>query len=338
MKTKYESDILIIGAGPVGIFAAFQAGILGMKSIVLDSQGSVGGQLTALYPEKSIYDIPAFAEIKAQELINNLEKQASRFNPLYLLHQAAEDLKKENDFFVVSTSSGNEIKVKAVIIAGGAGSFTPNKPNIDGLEEYEGRSIFYAVHNKELFRGKKIAIVGGGDSAIDWALELSEIAEKIYLVHRRDKFRAVPASIEKVYDLAKSSAKFELRVPFVLDSLMGDGEKIKNFNIKNLQTDDLQTIDANYLLAFYGLVRSLGGVKSWGLDIDEVNSTIAVNSKDFQTNIEGIYAVGDICNYEGKLKLIMAGFNEAAYSLHSAWKKVFPDQVFRFKHSTSIIK
>ncbi len=338
MKTKYESDVLIIGAGPVGLFAAFQAGLLGMRAIVVDSQSTVGGQLTALYPDKPIYDIPAFPEITAQALINNLEKQASRFEIPYLLNQSAEELSKEGDFFVVNTSSGNEIKIKAIIIAGGAGSFTPNKPSIEGLEEYEGKNVFYAVHNKEVFRGKRLAIVGGGDSALDWALELSDIAEKIYLIHRRDKFRAMPDTIEKARNLAKNSTNFEFRVPFSLTSFATGADGIASFGIKNLQTEDLQTIDANYLLAFYGLVRSLGGLKSWGLKIDEVNSTIAVNNKDFQTNIEGIYAIGDICSYEGKLKLIMTGFSEAAYSLHNAWQKVFPDEVFRFKHSTSIIK
>ncbi len=338
MKTKYESDVLVIGAGPVGLFATFQAGILGMKTIVVDSQSFVGGQLTALYPEKNIYDIPAFPEIKAQDLIYNLEKQASRFEPLYLLNQSVEEMKKEEDYFIVNTSSGNEIKVKAIVVASGAGSFTPNKANIAGLEEYEGKRVFYAVQNKEIFKGKKVLIVGGGDSAVDWALELSTVAEKIYLMHRRDKFRAIPASVEKVYDLAKNSSKFELKIPFGLVSFTKDGEEIKSFEVRDLETEDLQSIDANYLLAFYGLVRSLAGIKSWGLDIDEVNSTIAVDKKDCQTNIEGIYAVGDVCHYEGKLKLIMAGFSEAAYALHSAWKKVFPNEVFRFKHSTSIIK
>lgn len=332
---KLETDVLIIGAGPVGIFAAFQAGLLGMKSVVIDALEEVGGQLTTLYPNKYIYDIPGFPKILAKDLIANLYEQAEKYKPIYLLNQKAESLVKSVNSFTVTTSKNNTITSKAIILAGGAGAFKPQRLPLQGMEEFEKETILYNIKDPSYFASKNVLIVGGGDSALDWSFHLSNnIANKVYLVHRRNHFRALPSSVSSLEELSKSSS-FELVVPYGVKAVEGEGTKVQKVVLENFLNKEQKTINIDFILPFFGLSRDLGGVSSWGLDIDKINSTIIVNPETFETNINGIFATGDIAKYDHKLKLIMTGFSEVAYALHIAWKYVFPDKVFHFSHSTS---
>ncbi len=324
-------DVIIIGAGPVGLFAAFQAGMLGMKSVIIDALDFAGGQCMALYPEKPIYDIPGIPKILAQDLIAQLKDQASPFNPEYYLGQQVTHLKSIENRFEVTTSKGNKISSKIILIAGGCGAFGPNKPPLENIELYEGKSIFYSVGQREFFRDKKIVIAGGGDSAIDWVISLSEIAEKIYLVHRRDKFRAAPESLRKLSDLT-SSGLVEMVVPYQLHSLEGEHGIIESVVVEDM-SGVKKYLDANILLPFFGLKMSLGPILEWGLNIDA--NHISVDNVNYQTNIEGIYAVGDIASYTGKLKLILTGFAECSNALHHSYKRVFDGKALHFQYSTS---
>lgn len=326
-----EKDVLIIGAGPVGLFSVFQAGMLGMKCAVVDSLEDIGGQCSALYPEKPIYDIPAYKEISGQDLVDNLSKQAAPFEPKYLLKQYVTDLQKDGDFFIAKTSDNIEIKSKIVLIAAGAGSFVPNRPPLTGIEEYEGKSVFYMVKDREAFAGKKVAIAGGGDSAVDWAVNLSDIAEKIYLIHRRAKFRAQEASLAKVAELEKAG-KIEVVTPVQLKSLESDKGNLSKVIVSDLDGND-KALDTDILLPFFGLATDLGPIKNWGLEFK--SSQLIVDQSNSQTNIEGIYAIGDVSTYEGKIKLILVGFSEAALALHDAYPKVFDGKALHFQYSTS---
>lgn len=327
----HNTDVLIIGAGPSGLFAIFQAGMLGMKCHVIDAQEVIGGQCITLYPEKPIYDIPAYPKIAAAELIKQLELQAAPFNPVYHLNQQAVELKKENDFFEVKTSKDIIIKSKVIIIAAGAGSFGPNKPPIANIEKFENESVFYFINNRSKFTGKNIVIAGGGDSAVDWAISLSEIANKIYLVHRRDKFRAANDSLRQLKDIAESG-KIELVTGYQLDSLEGNNSELQAVIVRDLQ-NNTRKLDANILLPFFGLKQELGNLVNWGLDIKLHH--IEVDPVHYQTNIPGIYAIGDVAHYDGKLKLILTGFAEAASSLHHAYGKVFDGKALHFEYSTT---
>lgn len=327
----HNTDVLIIGAGPVGLFAIFQAGMLGMKCHVIDAQEVIGGQCITLYPEKPIYDIPAYPKIAAADLIKQLELQAAPFNPVYHLNQQAVELKKEGEFFEVKTSKDIVIKSKVIIIAAGAGSFGPNKPPLANIEEFENESVFYFVNNRSKFTGKNIVIAGGGDSAVDWAISLSEIANKIYLVHRRDKFRAANESLRQLKDIAESG-KIELVTGYQLDSLEGNNSELQSVIVRDLQ-NNTRKLDANILLPFFGLKQELGNLVNWGLDIKLHH--IEVDPVHYQTNILGIYAIGDIAHYSGKLKLILTGFAEAASSLHHAYGKVFDGKALHFEYSTT---
>lgn len=332
---KIETDVLIIGAGPIGIFAAFQAGLLGMKSVVVDALEEVGGQLTMLYPNKYIYDIPGFPKILAKDLISNLYEQAEKYKPTYLLNQKAESLVKENNIFTVTTSKNNTVTAKTIILAGGAGAFKPQRLPLPNIEEFEKETILYNIKDPNDFANKNVLIVGGGDSALDWAFHLSNnIASKVYLVHRRNHFRALPSSVSSLDDLKKNEC-FELVVPYGVKAVEGTGTKIKKVVLENFLNKEQKSINIDFILPFFGLSRDLGGISSWGLNIDKINSTIIVNPETFETNINGIFATGDIAKYDNKLKLIMTGFSEVAYALHIAWKYVFPDKVFHFSHSTS---
>lgn len=327
----HNTDILIIGSGPVGLFTVFQAGMLGMKTLVVDALEKPGGQCIALYPEKPIYDIPAQPEISGSDLIDNLLKQAAPFHPQYLLNQTVDSLTKIDAGWHVKTSAGEEIHAKAIIIAAGCGAFGPNKPPLESIDEYDNKSVFYFVNRRDDFKDKTIVIAGGGDSAVDWANSLSEIAKKVYLVHRRDKFRAMDASIEKMKKSVESG-KLEMVIPYQLEALEGSNGFLNKVIVKDLN-DNIRAIEADVLLPFFGLKMDLGPINSWGLNLEKHH--IHVNHLNQQTNIDSIFAVGDICTYEGKLKLILTGFAEAAKACHNAYKFVFPNKALHFEYSTS---
>ena len=328
---KIPTDVLIIGAGPVGLFTVFQLGQLGIRSCLVDCLSEIGGQCSALYPEKPIYDIPAYPNIKAIELVKNLEKQIKPFNPKILLDQKVEKINEINKAFEIITSNEKLIQAKCIIIAAGNGAFGPNKPPIDGIEEFEEKTIFYNVKNKQLFDGKKLAIAGGGDSAADWAIELSKTAEKIFFIHRRNKLRAAPNSVKKLFDLEKEK-KIEMVIPYQLDSLVGINGKINSINLRDLD-GQLKKIEVDYFLPFYGLSSDLGPIKKWELQIEK--NLLKVDQSTCMTSRDGIFEIGDICNYPGKLKLILTGFSEAAIASHACYSKVFPEKVLHFEYSTT---
>jgi len=330
--SHHNTDVVIIGAGPVGLFAIFQAGMLGMTCHIVDNLPHIGGQCSALYPEKPIYDIPAFPQISGQNLIDNLEKQADPFNPHYHLSQQVTEVIKNNDgSFLVKTSLETEITAKIIIIAAGAGAFGPNRPPLSNIMQFENHSVFYSVRHIENFKDKNIVIAGGGDSAVDWALALQPIAHSISVVHRRDKFRAAPDNVEKLRLLAKAG-KINWCVPGQLHGLKGEGTALQNVLIKN-DTGDIQPLKADILLPFYGLAAKLGPIADWGLNLDRTH--IATEQATSQTNIKGIYAVGDIATYPHKLKLILTGFSEVASALHHAYNIVFEGKSLHFEYSTS---
>ncbi len=331
--TVHKTDLVIIGAGPAGLFSVFEAGMLKIKSHVIDTLEIIGGQCTALYPEKPIYDIPAHPKILATDLIEMLEAQAAPFHPVYHLNQRVEKFVKNADgSFTVTTSKNTEINCKAVIIAAGCGAFGPNRPPLEGLEEYEGKSVFYAVRNKAEFAGKKVVIAGGGDSAVDWALSLAEIAAKVYVVHRRDKFRCAPESADQMKKLAEAG-KIELVIPYQLDGLEGSNGKLSAVLVKDFD-GNVKSLEADYLLPFFGLAMELGPIANWGLNLNKHHIEIE-DASTMCTSIEGIYAIGDIATYKNKLKLILTGFAEAASAAHDIRKIVHPDEVFHFEYSTS---
>ena len=330
--TIYKTDIVIVGAGPAGLFSVFEAGMLKMKCHIIDTLEIIGGQCTALYPEKPIYDIPAHPKVLASELIELLEAQAEPFHPVYHLNQQVQKIEEKNDgSFVVETSKNIKIECKAIIIAGGCGAFGPNRPPLENIEKFEGSSIFYSVRNKKEFVDKKVVIAGGGDSAVDWAISLAEIAQKIYVVHRRDKFRCAPESADKMKKL-EAQGKIEMVIPFQLEGLEGNDSKLSHVIVKDFD-NNLKKIEADYLLPFFGLAMELGPIANWGLNLNKHH--IEVDRGTMQTSIKGIYAVGDIATYPHKLKLILTGFAECASACHDIFKLVFPDQVYHFEYSTS---
>lgn len=327
----HKTDIAIIGAGPVGLFTIFQAGMLGMKAVVIDSLDSIGGQCTALYPEKPIYDIPAYPHILAHDLIKNLNEQAAPFAPQYLLNQRVEKISQDSGIWHLETSTGTKVEAKVIIIAAGCGAFGPNRPPLDHIEKYEGSSVFYNVSSREKFKNKKIVIAGGGDSAVDWAVSLSEISAKVYVVHRRDKFRAMQASIDKLRALT-DAGKIELVIPYQLNKIIGDGFKINQVEVTDLNNNS-RLLEADFLLPFFGLKMELGPIAEWGLNLDK--NHISVDQSNMQTNAANIYAIGDIAYYSGKLKLILTGFAEAASACHHAYNTIFPNKAFHFEYSTT---
>ncbi len=325
-----QFDVIIIGAGPSGLFSAFQAGMLGMRSAIIDSLEVVGGQCSALYPEKPIYDIPAYPKIISQDLVDKLYQQAEAFSPKYFLSQQVIALENCGDFFKLQTSAKNTLQAKIVIIAAGAGSFGPNRPPLKDIELYEGKSIFYLVTNREVFADKNIVIAGGGDSALDWAISLSEIAN-VSVVHRRNKFRAAPATIQKIHEL-ESAHKIKLVTNYQLDALTGKNGILSEVILADLDGNK-KTLIADILLPFFGLTQNLGPILDFGLNIS--NHHIKVNYPYFETNIKGIYAVGDTATYEGKLKLILTSFAESASALHHAYSRVFDGKALHFEYSTT---
>jgi thioredoxin reductase (NADPH) len=326
-----STDVAIIGAGPVGLFSIFESGLLGLSCQVIDSLPEIGGQCNALYPEKPIYDIPAHPHINAGDLIEKLYEQAAAFKPFYHLNQQVTDLKKADGLWHLNTSKNTIITAKAIIIAAGSGAFGPNRPPLKDLELYEEKSVSYMIRNCQDFANKHLVIAGGGDSAVDWAVSLSQIAQHIYFVHRRDKFRATTSSIKKLHALA-DLGKIEIITPYQLDGLNGTDGQICSVTIKSLD-GDIRDLKADHLLPFFGLAANLGPLKEWGLDIEK--NQIKTNQATSMTSVSGIFAVGDIAHYDHKLKLILTGFAEAAQAAHAIQKLIYPDQEHHFEYSTT---
>lgn len=331
IASNITADIAIIGAGPSGLFSAFESGMVGYNSVIIDSLPHIGGQCTALYPEKPIYDIPAYPSILGGDLIEQLETQIKPFNPHYILGETVEQLSGSLGAFTLITNRTRIINAKAIIIAGGAGSFGPNRPPLDGIEDCEGISVFYSVRKKQDFTGKRIMIAGGGDSAVDWANALVGTADEIHLVHRRDKFRAADASLDA---LKKNidNGKIQLHTPFQLNCIHAKNGQIHSIDIADLD-GSVKRIDTDVLLPFFGLATSLGPIQSWGLNLN--HHTITIDPRTAATSIKGIYAVGDIAHYEHKLKLILNGFAEAAQAAHSAKRDLTGDTDSHFEYSTT---
>jgi len=324
------TDICIIGAGPVGLFAVFEAGLLKMRCHLIDYLPQVGGQLSEIYPQKPIYDIPGYPEIKAQELVDNLMKQIKPFKPTFSLGERVDHLSKQTDgSYIVTTNDKTKVHAQVIVIAGGLGVFEPRKPVLDNLDHFEGKGVTYMVKNPETFRNKKVILAGGGDSALDWAIYLSNIAERVTLVHRNETFRGAPDSAAKVYDLA-NIGKIDLILSANLKELGGNG-KLKSVTLEGKSKEEI-TIDTDYLIPLFGLSPKLGPIADWGLNIDK--NAIEVDTRDYSTGVERIFAIGDINTYPGKLKLILCGFHEAAIMMHAAFKYVYPDQKLSFKYTT----
>ena len=331
-NAPHVTDVAIIGAGPVGLFAVFECGMLRMRCHVIDALDMAGGQCAALYPEKPIYDIPGYPVIEAAGLIERLQAQAAPFDPVYHLGQRVETLARQaDDRWLLETSAGTRIDARAVLIAAGVGAFGPNRPPLPGIEGYEGASVHYMVARREAFRGKRVVIAGGGDSALDWAIILADIADSVMVVHRRAKFRGAPDSVAKLHALAEAGT-VELVVPYQLSGLDGDGTQLSAVIVSTLDGEQ-RRLEADALLPFFGLSMNLGPIAEWGLNLDR--NHIAVDQATSATNVAGIHAIGDIATYPGKLKLILTGFAEAAAAAHSLFPLVHPDEVLHFEYSTT---
>jgi thioredoxin reductase (NADPH) len=326
-----ETDALIIGAGPVGLFAVFELGLLGLKARLIDTLDRPGGQCAELYPEKPIYDIPGLPKVSGQQLTDQLMEQAAPFEPDFRFNQRVESLSKRSDGrFQIVTDAGEVHVAPVIFIAAGAGSFTPRKPKVDGIEPYEGKSLFYAVRHRADFEGRDVVIVGGGDSALDWALDLLPAVKSLTLVHRRDKFRAAPHSVQ-----AMEQAVADGRMKFVmgeLDSLEGENGELSAVTIRN--KIGVETLAADRLLTFFGLNIELGPIADWSLDLED-GKQIRVDTEKFQTSTPGVFAIGDINSYPGKLKLILSGFHEGALAAQEAFRIARPDEKLRFQYTTS---
>jgi thioredoxin reductase (NADPH) len=326
------TDIAIIGSGPVGLFAIFETGLLKLRCHLIDYLPQAGGQLSEIYPKKPIYDIPGFPTIQAQELIDNLLKQAEPFKPTFTFGERVESLNKigEKDF-IITTHLGTKINAQVLVIAGGLGCFEPRKPQVIGLNDFEnGKGVSYMVLDPEKYRNKKVVLAGGGDSALDWAIHLSDIASELTLVHRSESFRGSPHSVNQVLKFAK-----EKKIKVLLNSTLKEvqGEKmLENVVVLNTKTNETQNIDVDYLIPLFGLSPKLGPIADWELSIDK--NAIEVNIEDYSTNVPGIYAIGDINTYQNKLKLILCGFHEAAIMAHSAYKYIHPEAKYTMKYTT----
>ena len=331
--TIIETDAVIIGAGPVGLFAVFELGLLDIKAHLIDILDRPGGQCTELYPEKPIYDIPGLPVVSGQELTNRLMEQIAPFGPTFHFGERVETLVRNGDTFDIETDQGKKFRAKVAIIAAGGGSFTPKRPPIDGIEAYEGKSVFYSVRRIEDFRDTDVMIVGGGDSALDWTLSLQPVARSITLVHRRDDFRAAPDSVNKMRELV-AAGKVNLRLGQVTELKGADG-MLENVVIRGKVdgTDQNFEVPCNRMLPFFGLTMKLGPVANWGIELQE--NLIPVDTAKFETSQKGIFAIGDINTYPGKLKLILSGFHEAALMAQEAYHYIFPDKRLLFQYTTS---
>ena len=327
----HKTDVIIIGAGPVGLFAVFELGLLDLKAHLVDILEKPGGQCSELYPEKPIYDIPAWPVITGQGLTDRLMEQIAPFKPVFHLGQMAEKIEKLPDGkWQLTTDAGNVIEAPVIVIAAGGGSFVPKKPPLAGIEQYESSSVFYAVRQREMFRGRDVLIAGGGDSALDWLINLQPIAKSISLIHRRDDFRAAPDSVNKMRALV-AEGKAQLHIA-QLSSLKGEGKALSAVVAKKDDGSEFD-IKCDMLVPFYGLTMKLGPVANWGLNVEK--NVIPVDTEKFQTSVPGIFAIGDINTYPGKLKLILSGFHEAALMSHAAFKIIHPDKKLRFQYTTS---
>tara|TARA_Y100000590_G_scaffold452777_1_gene596600 strand:- start:202 stop:1224 length:1023 start_codon:yes stop_codon:yes gene_type:complete len=324
-----KTDVLVIGAGPVGLFVVHQLGIIGLKAEVVDNLDKIGGQCIELYPDKPIYDIPAIPECTGESLTKSLLEQIKPFKANFHLNERVQSVSKENNNWKIITSKKKTFIAPCVIIAGGVGSFEPRKFLIKDAEKFENKGIFYSVKDKTFFKNKKICIFGGGDSALDWAIELSKISE-ITLVHRRNEFRGAEHSAEIARKLEKEG-KLKIKTPFQINSIEGD-EKISSISIKS-EDGKVEKITTDYVLGFFGLIMKLGPIAEWGLNLEK--KTIPVNTENFQTNKKGIFAIGDICSYPGKLKLILSGFHEGALAARACFKIAKPKETYRFEYTTT---
>ena len=324
-----KTDTIIIGAGPVGLFAVHQLGIKGLKSIVIDNLDKAGGQCIELYPDKPIYDIPAVPECTGEELTNKLLEQIKPFKTEFFLNERVEEVKQDEENWIVKTNNDNEFLAPNIIVAGGVGSFEPRKLPVKEAEKFEDKFLFYAVKDKEQLKNKNISIFGGGDSALDWALELSKFS-KINLIHRRDEFRGAPHTLSEIKKLEKEGKIF-IKTPCQLESIKGK-DKIDTITLK-FDSGKTEQIKTDVVLSFFGLMMKLGPIAEWGLNMNK--KTIEVNSKNFETNKKGIFAAGDICSYPGKLKLILSGFHEVALAAVECFKRARPNEKYRFEFTTS---
>ena len=324
-----KTDALIIGAGPTGLFTAHQLKLIGLDCEIVDNLDKIGGQCIELYPDKPIYDIPAVPECTGEELTSNLLNQLKPFDIKFHLSERVEEVKKEDNNWLVKTSGGNTFLTPNVIIAGGVGSFEPRKFSPKECEKFENKSLFYSVKNKSVFKGKTVSIFGGGDSALDWAIELSKDSH-VNLIHRRDEFRGAQATVDKMYDL-KKDGKINLFTKYQIANVHG-GEKLESIDIKH-DNSEIKNLKTDYVLGFFGLIMQLGPIANWGLNLNK--KTIEVDTEKFETNQKGIYAVGDICNYPGKLRLILSGFHEGALAARACFKLARPNEKYRFEFTTT---
>jgi len=327
-----KTDILIIGAGPTGLFTVFEAGLLKLKCHLIDALPQAGGQCSEIYPKKPIYDIPGFPEVLAGDLVANLMEQIKPFQPGFTLGERAETIEKLNDdSFVVTTNKGTKHHAPIVAIAGGLGSFEPRKPQLENLTKYEDKGIAYIIKDPEVYRNKKVLIAGGGDSALDWAIFLADVAAEVTLVHRRNEFRGALDSVEKVQEL-KNVGKINLITPAEVVELKGENS-LERVVVQKTDTKDNIELQVTNFIPLFGLSPKLGPIGDWGLEIEK-NAIKVDNTLDYQTNIPGIYAIGDVNTYPGKLKLILCGFHEATLMCQSAYQRIFPDKKYVMKYTT----
>ena len=328
-----KTDILIIGAGPTGLFAVFEAGLLKLKCHLIDALPQPGGQCSEIYPKKPIYDIPGFPEVLAGDLVTNLMEQIKPFEPGFTLGERAQTIDKQEDgSFIVTTNKGTKHHAPVVVIAGGLGSFEPRKPPIPNIANFEDKGVAYMVKDPEVYRNKKVIIAGGGDSALDWAIYLADIAKEVSLVHRRKDFRGALDSVEKVEELSKIG-KINLITDAEVTDLQGENELENVVITHKASASEKEIKETDYFIPLFGLSPKLGPIADWGLEIEK-NAIKVDNAYDYQTNIPGVYAIGDVNTYPGKLKLILCGFHEAAIMCQSAYQRIFPDKKYVMKYTT----
>ncbi len=328
----YETDVAIIGAGPSGLFTVFEAGFLGYKSVVIDALPEIGGQLTALYPDKPIYDVPGYPHILAGELVDKLVEQASAYEPMYLTNSPVQQLEKNDEGVFTLTAGEHTVTAKVVVIAGGGGAFTPRKPKLADLEAYENSSVFYAVRDKQKFANQHIMIAGGGDSAVDWAVALADVAVHVHVVHRRMDFRAAEATVAQMQELVEQG-KVTLHQPCQPQALHGENGQLSAVTVADVDGAE-STVNVDSLLCFYGLAPNLGPIADWGLQLDK--RKVAVDAATMKTNVDGILVVGDMAQYPGKLGLILTGFAEAAIAAKTVQSIINPEKKFKVSYSTSV--